>query len=102
MTVTVKDKFALAVPAKVQRQAGIKAGDRLEFRVSGGIITILPEVPTADTEYSPEQRRRIDAQLDEAEKGPFHGPFDTADEMIAHVKAELKKRASLKKKKRVR
>ena len=34
------------------------------------------------------------ARLDKAEKGPSYGPFDTADEMIAHMKAELKKRAA--------
>jgi len=88
------------VPPSVQRRAGIKAGDRLEFKVSGGVITILPKLPNADDEYTPEQRRTIDAQLDEAEKGPFHGPFDTAEEMIAHLKTGLKKRAALKRTKR--
>ena len=40
MTVTVKNKAQLVVPPSVQRQAGIKAGDRLEFKVSGQVITI--------------------------------------------------------------
>ena len=102
MTVTVKNKTDLVVPPSVRRRAGIKPGDRLEFKVSGGIINIIPKLPSADDEYSPEQRRIIDAQLDEAEKGPFHGPFNTADEMIAHVKGQLKRRAALKKSKRSR
>ena len=102
MTVTVKNKTSLLVPPSVQRRAGIKNGDRLEFKVSGGVIMIVPKLPTADDEYTPEQRRIIDAQLDEAEKGPFHGPFNTADEMIAHMKSELKKRAARKKTKRSR
>jgi AbrB family looped-hinge helix DNA binding protein len=102
MTVTVKNKTDLVVPPSVRRRAGIKPGDRLEFKVSGGIINIIPKFPSADDEYSPEQRRIIDAQLDEAEKGPFHGPFNTADEMIAHVKGQLKRRAALKKSKRSR
>jgi bifunctional DNA-binding transcriptional regulator/antitoxin component of YhaV-PrlF toxin-antitoxin module len=42
MTVTVKSKTGLVVPPSVQRQAGIKNGDRLEFRVSSGTITIAP------------------------------------------------------------
>ena len=100
MTVTVKQKQQLVVPPSVQRRARIKAGDRLEFKVSGGVITILPKLPSADDEYTPEQRRIIDAQLDAAENGPFHGPFDTADEMISHMKGELKKRAASKKTKR--
>ena len=42
MTVTVNTKAGLVVPASVQRRAGIKNGDRLEFKVSSGTITIVP------------------------------------------------------------
>ena len=97
MTVTVHNKQELVVPQSVRRQAGIKSGDRLAFRVSGGIISIIPDLPSADDEYTPAQRRVIDAQLALARKGPFHGPFDTAEEAIAHMKSELKKRAAAKK-----
>jgi len=68
--------------------------------VSGGIINIIPKLPSADDEYTPAQRRihRRPNWL-RAAKGPYHGPFDTADEMIAHIKGELKKRRALKKSK---
>jgi hypothetical protein len=56
----------------------------------------LPQLPSADGEYTPEQRRGIDAQLDEAEKGPIRGPFNTAEEMIADMKSQLKRRAALR------
>ena len=106
MTVTVKNKKELVVPQSVRRQAGIKSGDRLEFRVSGGIINIIPELPSADDEYTPAQRRSIDARLaksvDEFKNGRGFGPFDTADEMIVHMKAQLKKRAAARKTKRTR
>src|SRR6266699_2371856 len=102
MTTVVKTKTGLTVPVDVQHKAGFKAGDVVEFKVSGGVITILPKAPNADDEYTPEQRRIIDAELDEAEKGPSYGPFDTADQAIAHMKSELKKRAALKKSKRAR
>ena len=46
MTVTVKTKEQLLVPPSVQRQAGIKSGDRVEFRVSRHTITITPVEPT--------------------------------------------------------
>jgi len=97
MTVTVKNRSSLTVPTEVQRRAGYKAGDRLEFRVSGSVVTILPELPTADDEYTPEQREIIDARLEQAEKGPRHGPFNSVDEAIAHMKGQLKKRAAAKK-----
>lgn len=100
MTVTVKNKSALIVPAEIQRRAGLKAADRVEFKVSGGIINIIPELPTADDEYTPTQRRIIDARLTESEedlkKGHGFGPFNSADEMVTHMKGQLKKRAAKK------
>jgi hypothetical protein len=102
MTVTLKKKTPLVVPPAIQRQAGLTVGKEVEFRASSGVITITAKPLTAADEYTPEQRRVIDAQLAEAEKGPFHGPFGTADEMIAHIKGELKKRGAVKKTKRSR
>ena len=89
MTITVTEEAGLVVPPSVRRQAGIKTGDRVEFKVSGGVIAILPKLPTAVDEYTPEQRRMINARLDEAEKGPFYGPF-TAKEAAAFLRETLK------------
>jgi bifunctional DNA-binding transcriptional regulator/antitoxin component of YhaV-PrlF toxin-antitoxin module len=100
MTVTVKNKIGLTVPEAVRRQAGIKIGDRLEFKVSGGIINIIPKLPAADDEYTPTQRKILNARLAEdladIKAGRTAGPFNSADEMIAHMKSELKKRAAKK------
>jgi bifunctional DNA-binding transcriptional regulator/antitoxin component of YhaV-PrlF toxin-antitoxin module len=99
MTIAVKNdnKSPLVVPRSVRRRACFKSGQELEFRVSGGMITIIPKLPNADDEYTPEQRRAIDAQLREAEKGPYHGPFDTVDDMIADLKSRIAKRKGSKK-----
>jgi bifunctional DNA-binding transcriptional regulator/antitoxin component of YhaV-PrlF toxin-antitoxin module len=104
MTVAVRNNNTtpLVVPSAVRRKAGFKSGQELEFKASDGVITIIPKLPDADDEYTPEQRRRIDADLDDAAKRRFHGPFDSADEMIAHLKGELKERAAAKKSKRAR
>jgi AbrB family looped-hinge helix DNA binding protein len=96
MTVTVKNKTELVVPQSVRRRAGIKPGDRLEFKVSGGIINIIPKLPTANDEYTSEQRRVIDAQLEEAAKGPYYGPFETADAAIKFLHQEIRKRKTNK------
>jgi hypothetical protein len=77
MTVIVKSRTTLNVPPRIQRRASIKVGDELEFRVSGGIINIIPKLPTAHDEYTPAQRRIIDARLAEARKGPYYGPFES-------------------------
>ena len=79
------------------RKAGFRASDQVEVKLSDGIFNIIPKSPAAD-EYTPAQRQAIDDQLDAAEKGPFHGPFNSADEMIAHLKRELKKRSAGKSK----
>lgn len=77
MTVRVKDKMPIVVPPSVRRRAGLKTGDRIEFRVSGRVITIVPQPTGADDEYTPEQRRVIDAGiakgLEELKKGAFTG-----------------------------
>ena len=47
MTITVKNNTDLVVPASIRRQAGIKSGDRLQFKVSPHTITITAAVPPA-------------------------------------------------------
>jgi hypothetical protein len=48
------------------------------------------QFPTADDDYTPEQRRLIDARLSEAEKGPFYGPFQDGDEIVTFLKARAR------------
>ena len=75
-----------APPDVLDRGVGSGGKATTEFRASGGVISTVPKLPAANGHYTPAQRRSIDAELREAEKGPFYGPFDTADEMIAHLK----------------
>jgi predicted transcriptional regulator len=64
MTITVKDKTDLVVPPSVQRQAGIKSGDRLQFKVSPHTITITAiEPPT----YKPTKAELAAIRKGEAE-----------------------------------
>ena len=106
MTVTVKSKTPLVVPPAVRRRAGFKNGQQVEFGVSDGVITIRPKLAAADDEFTPEQRQIIDAQLAEGladiEAGRTFGPFDSAEEMIAHMKARIAKGRSTKRPKRSR
>ena len=68
----------------------------MEFKVSGGVINIVPELPVADDEYTPSERRAIDARLRQARKGPYHGPFDSVDEMLASMKGKKAKAPRIK------
>jgi AbrB family looped-hinge helix DNA binding protein len=91
MTVTVKSKTPLVVPPSVRRQAGLKAGQQIEFEVVDGVISIRPKHPAAD-EYTPEQRRIVDGQLAaslaDVKAGQVHGPFSTHEEFIASLHKE--------------
>jgi len=100
----IQNKGQVTIPTVVRRQAGLSKGDLVNFAFKRGQIVITPKVvidratfPTADNDYTQAQRKVLNARLAKAEKGPFHGPFNTADEMIAHMKTELKKRAAAKK-----
>ena len=96
MTTVVKKKTPIVVPESLRRRAGIKPGDRLEFKVSGGIINIIAQVPSAEDEYTPAQRRAILAEIAEAQKGPYYGPFETADAASKFLQKEIRKRKAAK------
>jgi AbrB family looped-hinge helix DNA binding protein len=100
VTVTVKSKTPLVVPPAVRRLAGLKSGDKLEFKVSGQVITILPKPRIAEDEYTPAERRAIDRGIAQSEKqyaaGKSYGPFETAAEAIASLNANLRRRAAAK------
>jgi len=107
-TAKIQHKGQVTIPTSVRRQAGLSKGDLANFAFQRGKIVITPRLvidraqfPNADAEYTPAQRRIVDARLDKAEedlkKGRGFGPFSNAEEMIAHMKGQLKQRAAAKK-----
>jgi bifunctional DNA-binding transcriptional regulator/antitoxin component of YhaV-PrlF toxin-antitoxin module len=94
MTVAVKNnnKTPLVVPPAVRRMAGFKSGQELEFKATGGVITIVPKLPATDDEYTAAERRAIDRGIAASEKdykeGRSYGPFKTHKEFIALLHAE--------------
>ncbi|MBX3328569.1 MAG: AbrB/MazE/SpoVT family DNA-binding domain-containing protein, partial [Nitrospira sp.] len=85
MTITLTNEIRSILPPSVRRKAGFRTGDQVEIKASGGIVMIVPKSTPAD-EYTPTQRKIIDAQLDEAEKGPLHGPFSDGKQIAAYMK----------------
>ncbi len=109
--VKVQHKGQVTIPARLRTQAGIVEGDLVEATFHRGTIILTPKLvidraqfPNADEEYTPAQRRVIDARLamglEDVKKGRTVGPFHTADELIASMNQELKKRAAAKQRKR--
>ena len=107
--VKVQHKGQVTIPSRLRQQAGIAEGDMVEATFQRGHIVLKPKLiidrsafPNADDEYTPAQRRTINARLakadEEIKKGRTYGPFNTADEMIASMEKQLKKRAAAKRK----
>src|ERR1700693_3603001 len=106
-TTRIQHKGQVTIPTHVREQAGLSKGDLVEFSYQRGQIVITPKVvvdrsrfPHADAEYTPDQRRVIDARLDKADTdikaGRTYGPFNTAEEMIADMKERLRKKVAAK------
>jgi bifunctional DNA-binding transcriptional regulator/antitoxin component of YhaV-PrlF toxin-antitoxin module len=95
MTITLTNEIRSILPPSVRRKAGFRAGDQVEVKASGGIVTIIPKLPPADDEYTPEQRKIIDAQIAEGladvKAGRVHGPFETHQEMIKFLHGRARK-----------
>ncbi len=104
--VKVQHNGQVTIPSRLRSQAGIVEGDLVEASFQRGRIVLTPKLvidrsrfPTADDEYTPEQRRVIDARLTEStediKKGRLHGPFETHERMIEflHGRAERARRA---------
>ena len=65
MSISVISKTDLIVPESVRRRAGIKAGDRVQFKVSSRTITITPVKPATYKPTKPELAaiRKGEAQI---------------------------------------
>src|SRR5436305_844126 len=101
--VKVQNKGQMTIPSNVRSAVGVADGDFVDVKAVGRKIVITPTMgidrskfPAADDEYTPQQRRIIDARLREAEKGPFYGPFKNGAEVAAFLKKTIKARRSKK------
>jgi predicted transcriptional regulator len=97
---------SISLPPKELRQA-VRLAQRTNRSLSGlvreGLRRLHDEHRTIErlAEYTPAQRRFIDARiaegLEDFRNGRFYGPFETADEAIASLKANLQRRSVQKK-----
>jgi AbrB family looped-hinge helix DNA binding protein len=103
--VRVQRKGQVTIPTRLRAQVGLVDGDLVEARAHRGKIVLTPK-SVVDREYTPTQRRAIDARLAEGladiDAGRTFGPFSNADEMIAHMEARTAKKATARKPKRSR
>jgi|SRR5580658_9233695 bifunctional DNA-binding transcriptional regulator/antitoxin component of YhaV-PrlF toxin-antitoxin module len=103
MTTIVKihRKGQMTLPTRLRALAGIADGDFVVAAFQRGRIVITPKpiidrskFPTADDEYTPAQRRAIDARLNraaaEVKKGHVSPAFATIEDFAAAIKADAR------------
>ena|SRR5580698_8863707 len=97
--VKVQSKGQMTIPRRVRSAIGLVDGDFVDVKAVGKKIVITPQVmvdrskfPSADDEYSPAQRRAIDARLAKSDEdikhGRVYGPFKTHEEFVASLRRE--------------
>src|SRR5437773_6321897 len=103
MTTIVKihRKGQMTLPTKLRRLVGIAEGDLVQAELKGGKIMITPTLvidrskfPTADDEYTPAQRRVIDAGLAKSDADIKAGRVSKAYSDPAEFIADLHKAAA--------
>ncbi|MEX2264726.1 MAG: AbrB/MazE/SpoVT family DNA-binding domain-containing protein [Bryobacteraceae bacterium] len=100
--VKMQHKGQMTIPRSIRSQVGLADGDLVEVTAAAGRIVITPKLaidrskfPTADDEYTPAQRRIVDARLAKAtaevKKGHLSPAFETIAGFAASLKADAKK-----------
>jgi AbrB family looped-hinge helix DNA binding protein len=87
--VKVQRKGQVTIPTRLRTQLGLVDGDLVEARALRGRIVLTPKL-IVDREYTPAQRRVIDARLAKAETdikaGRVSRPFSNHSEFIADLR----------------
>jgi AbrB family looped-hinge helix DNA binding protein len=102
--VKMQHKGQMTIPRNIRSKVGLTDGDLVEVKTAGGQIVITPKLaidrsksPAADDEYTPAQRRIIDARLAKAKEdmkaGRVYGPFATVAELERSLRQTAKKYA---------
>jgi AbrB family looped-hinge helix DNA binding protein len=100
--VRIHRKGQMTLPSRLRSAIGVAEGDLVEASVQRGKIVLTPKLvidrskfPNADDEYTPAQRRAIDARLAKSDvdikAGRVFGPFESHQEFIASLHKEAKK-----------
>lgn len=103
----MKDKGQVTIPTAVRRQAGLNKGDLVNFAFQGGKIVMTPKLvidgsrfSAAGDEYTPAQRRIINASLARADAdikaGRVTKAFSDHAEFIAALHKEAAKLSAKK------
>ena len=89
MTVRLKPKTEITVPSSIRRKAGIKAGDQLEFSVSGRVINITPKLSPDELQDEQEiQDPRVVEHIRKSNADYLAGRSRPAKDFLSELRAE--------------
>jgi AbrB family looped-hinge helix DNA binding protein len=95
MAVTLKPNTEITVPKSIRRKAGFKPGDRVEFRVSGRSITIVPKLSPGELEDEREiNDPKVRAIIKEGWQEFLAGKSRPARALLAEITAPVKVKKS--------
>jgi bifunctional DNA-binding transcriptional regulator/antitoxin component of YhaV-PrlF toxin-antitoxin module len=90
----VRHNFQVTIPKAARTAAGIRVGDVVEaVPHRQGVLLKAKTVVDKDLEKVSAAYRRAKA---DAKTGRLSGPFDTADDLVAHLHRETRRRRSRK------
>jgi AbrB family looped-hinge helix DNA binding protein len=100
--IKIQKKGQFTIPTAIRSRLGLADGDFVEVSIQATSIVLTPKLvidrskfPNADDEYTPSQRRKVNARLAKSDadikRGRVHGPFNSAEEMAASIEAGIKK-----------
>src|SRR5580658_5302020 len=93
MTLTVDNK-PIVIPDAVRRKAGLRRGDKVEFKVSGRAITIVPQLTPDEIQDEREIRDpKIRKALREGYQEFLAGKTRPIEEFFAECDAGSRKRS---------
>lgn len=72
----------VSVPKEVLERLGVKPGDFVQAEFER-----VEDVPYTDEVLGPEARAALREAQEDVKAGRVHGPFDSAEEAIAHLRA---------------
>src|SRR5271170_1333226 len=95
MAVTLKPNTEITVPKSIRRKAGFKPGDRVEFRVSGRSITIVPKLTADELEDEREiNDPKVRAIIKQGWQEFLAGKSRPARALLAEITAPVKRKKS--------
>ncbi len=81
--VRVKTKYQVTLPARIREQVGLRIGDLLEAKVEKGKITLAPKAVID---------RGIAESIEDYRQGRSYGPFESSEDMLKSLRANIKRR----------